>query len=155
MDNHPGKMEVYQIQRKNAIEWKPIKFKKQKKLARLKTRKGGLSKLEKKKKISQGWKPEMAVLAKIRAKKKKKVFQKNEWKKKKKWEWVIQLQDRMLRRPKRGRCQAIKIKTKWKESMKTNEKMMYMTRILARESMIEDVEKSSNASEYCILGETS
>ena len=50
MDNHPGKMEVCQIERKNAIEWKPIKFKKQKKLARLKTRKGGLSKLEKKKK---------------------------------------------------------------------------------------------------------
>ena len=134
MDNHPGKMEVCQIERKNAIEWKPRKFKKQKKLARLKTRKGGLGK-----NYSQ---------------KKKKSFKKmNE--RKKKWEWVIQLQDRMLRRPKRGRCQAIKIKTKWKESMKTNEKMMYMTRILARESMIEDVEKSSNASEYCILGETS
>ena len=59
---HTGKMEVCQIERKNAIEWKPIKFKKQKKLARLKTRKGGLSKLEKKKKkISQGWKPERAV----------------------------------------------------------------------------------------------
>ena len=38
-----------------------------------------------------------------------------------------------------------KIKTKWKESMKTNEKMMNMTRILAQESMMEDVEKSSNA----------
>ena len=62
MDNHPGKMEVCQIERKNAIEWKPIKFKKQKKLARLKTRKGSLSKLEEKKKeISQGWKPERAV----------------------------------------------------------------------------------------------
>ena len=29
--------------------------------------------------------------------------------------------------------------------MKTNEKMMSMTRILAQESMMEDVEKSSNA----------
>ena len=29
--------------------------------------------------------------------------------------------------------------------MKTNEKMMNMTRILAQESIMEDVEKSSNA----------
>ena len=29
--------------------------------------------------------------------------------------------------------------------MKTNEKMMNMTRILVQESMMEDVEKSSNA----------
>ena len=39
----------------------------------------------------------------------------------------------------------LKIKTKWKESMKTNEKMMNMTKILAQESMMEDVENSSNA----------
>ena len=32
-----------------------------------------------------------------------------------------------------------------KESMKTNDKMMDMTRIIAQESMVEDVEKSSNA----------
>ena len=50
-----------------------------------------------------------------------------------------------LGRPKRGSHQAKKIKTKWKASMKTNEKMMNMTRILAQNSMMEVVEKSSNA----------
>ena len=64
---------------------------------------------------------------------------------KKKWEWVICPQDMMLRRAKRGSRQAKKIKTKWKGSMKTNEKMMIMTRILAQESMMEDVKNSSNA----------
>ena len=65
----------------------------------------------------------------------------------------------MLRRPKRGSCQAIKIKIKWKKSMKTNEKMMNMMRILAQESMLEDVKKiikNKNFQclnlKYCILG---
>ena len=83
MDNHPGKMEVCQIERKNAIEWKPIKFKKQKKLARLKTRKGGLSKLEKKKKKSHKAENPKGLSRQKLEPKKKKVFQKNEWKKKK------------------------------------------------------------------------
>ena len=38
-----------------------------------------------------------------------------------------------------------KIKIKRKESMKTIEKMMNMTRVLVQESIIEDVKNSSNA----------
>ena len=49
------------------------------------------------------------------------------------------------KKTKGGSCQAINIKTKWKESMKTNEKMMNMTRILAQELMMKDFENSSNA----------
>ena len=82
-------------------------------------------------------------LGKIRAKSKQKKNQKNLSQKKR--EWVIWPQDRMLRRPKRGSRQDKKIKTKWNESMKTNEKMMNMSRILAQVSIMEDVEKSSNA----------
>ena len=37
----------------------------------------------------------------------------------------------MLRKPKRGSYQVEKIKTKWKESMKTNEKMMSMTNMMS------------------------
>ena len=88
----------------------------------MKTRKGNLGKIR----------------AKTKPKKSKNYF-------KKKWEWVIWPQYRMLRRPKRGSRQAKKIKTKWKESMETNEKMMNTIRISTQESMMEDVEKSSNA----------
>ena len=50
MHNHPGKMEVCQIE-KNAVEWKPIKFQKSK----IKNQK------RKRKKGSLGWIPERAT----------------------------------------------------------------------------------------------
>ena len=87
MDNHPGKMEVCQIERKNAIEWKPIKFKKQRKLARLKTRKGGLSKSEKKKKSHKAENPKGQSRQKLEPKNKKSFKKMNERKKKKESEW--------------------------------------------------------------------
>ena len=87
MDNHPGKMEVCQIERKNAIEWKPIKFKKQKKLARLKTRKGGLSKLEKKKKSHKAENPKGRSRQKLEPKKKKSLSKKWMKEKKNESEW--------------------------------------------------------------------
>ena len=50
-----------------------------------------------------------------------------------------------VKKTKKRKLSSSKNKTKWKESMKTNEKMMNMTRILAQELMMKDFENSFNA----------